>query len=60
MTPPEVVPDPDRYSSVVLPVLSLTFTEPAVAPLVVGFDVTVTVQFAPAPSVPGQLFVCAK
>jgi hypothetical protein len=50
-------PAPDRYSSVVLPVLSFTFTEPVKLPLAVGFDVTVKVQFAPTASELGQLFV---
>jgi hypothetical protein len=45
---------------VVLPVLSMTFTDPEVFPLAVGFDVTVKVQFAPTPSELAQLFVCAK
>lgn len=58
--PPEEPPAPDRYSSVKSPVLSFKFTEPVKFPLAVGFDVTDTVQFAPAASELGQLFVCAK
>jgi hypothetical protein len=55
-----VPPDPDKYSSVRLPVLSFTFAEPVKLTFAIGFDVTVTVQFAPAASELGQLFVCAK
>lgn len=54
-------PDPLSASIVPLPELTFTFTEPLFAPTAVGFDVTVTVQLAPAANVPfvpvGQLFV---
>jgi len=42
-------------------VLTCTLTAPDVEPAVVGFEVTVTVQLAPAANDPmEQLFVCAK
>jgi hypothetical protein len=40
--------------------LSVTVNEPVRVPVTVGVNVTVTEQLAPALSVVGQLFVCAK